>query len=69
MSERVTVKILLVVGDQAEVVADASDASDPVRYPVAEIAEAVGLQRGQLPGKRLTAKVGPGDRLSGWRLA
>lgn len=69
MSERVKVKILLVVGDQAEVVADAADTSDPVRYPVAEIAEAVGLRRGQLPGKRLTAEVGPGDRLSGWRLA
>lgn len=69
MSERVKVRILLVVGDQAEVVADARDAGDPVRYPVVEIAEAVGLRRGQLPGKRLTAEVGRDDRLSGWRLA
>ncbi|MEW2164394.1 hypothetical protein AB0912_15580 [Streptomyces sp. NPDC007084] len=71
MSDRVNVKILLLFGDQAEVQADvpASEAEPPVRYPAAEIAEAVGLAPSDLPGKRLTADVGVDDRLSGWRLA
>ncbi|MCX4575629.1 hypothetical protein OHB41_21035 [Streptomyces sp. NBC_01571] len=71
MSERVTVRVLLVFGDQAEIVADVppEEREAPVRYPVAEIAEAVGLDRAQLPGARLTAEIGPGDRLSGWRRA
>ncbi|WP_267244369.1 hypothetical protein [Streptomyces sp. PR69] len=69
MSERVRVKVLLLVGDQAEIVADAPDAEEPVRYPVAEIAAAVGVPERRLPGTRLTAEVGPGDRLSGWKLA
>ncbi|MCX5286236.1 MULTISPECIES: hypothetical protein [unclassified Streptomyces] len=69
MSDRVTVKIVLLFGDQAEVQADAPDAEPPVRYPAAEIAEAVGLAPAELPGKKLTADVGNDDRLSGWRLA
>ncbi|MGW7085035.1 hypothetical protein ACWGH2_16305 [Streptomyces sp. NPDC054871] len=69
MSERVNVKVLLLFGGQAEVVADAPDAAEPVRYSAAEIAVAVGLEPGELPGTRLTAEVGPDDRLSGWRLA
>ncbi|MFB6950196.1 hypothetical protein ACFCXP_11250 [Streptomyces niveus] len=62
------VRVLLLMGDQAEVVADAADAGEPARYPAAEIAEAVGLPARELPGTRLTADVGAGDRLSGWRL-
>ncbi|MEV5592216.1 hypothetical protein [Streptomyces sp. NPDC052496] len=69
MSERVAVKVLLLVGDQAEIVADADDAAEPVRYPAAEIATAVNLPEKHLPGTRLTAEVGPGDRLSGWQIA
>ena len=71
MSERVNVKVLLLFGDQAEVVADVSpeERADPVRYPVAEIAEAVGLEAKELPGRKLTAQVGSDDRLGGWRLA
>ncbi|MGD6761368.1 hypothetical protein ACOKM5_20755 [Streptomyces sp. BH097] len=71
MSERVNVKCLLVFGDQAEIVADipADERTSPVRYPAAEIAEAVGLTVQDLPGLRLTADVGDDDRLSGWRLA
>ncbi|WP_405676889.1 hypothetical protein OG292_19805 [Streptomyces sp. NBC_01511] len=68
MSEQVNVRVLLLVGDQAEVVADAADAGEPARYPAAEIAEAVGVPAGDLPGVRLTADVGTGDRLVGWRL-
>jgi hypothetical protein len=71
MSERVNVKVLLLVGDQAEIVADVppEEQAEPQRYPAAEIAAAVGLAPRALPGKRLTAEVGRGDRLSGWRLA
>ncbi|MER7807902.1 hypothetical protein [Streptomyces sp900116325] len=67
MSERVNVKILLLFGDQAEVIADAADAGDPVRYPAAEIAGAVGAELSELPNMRLTAVVGADDRLSGWQ--
>ncbi|MFE0036818.1 hypothetical protein [Streptomyces sp. NPDC059015] len=69
MSERVNVKVLLLVGDQAEIVADAPDPAAPERYPATEIAEAVGLPTDELPGRQLTAVVGAGDRLSGWQLA
>lgn len=34
-----------------------------------EIAEAVGLGVQDLPGRKLTAEVGAGERLNGWRLA
>jgi hypothetical protein len=61
--------VLLLVGDQAEVVADAADAAAPARYPAGDIAAAVGVPARELPGRRLTAVVGAGDRLSGWRLA
>lgn len=67
MSERVNVKVLLLFGDQAEIVADAPDAGDPVRYPAAEIAAAVGAELSDLPNMRLSAAVGADDRLNGWR--
>jgi hypothetical protein len=71
MSERVTVRVVLLFGDQAEVVADVppDEQGESERYPAAEIAEAVGLEPGQLPGRRLTAEVGVDYRLSGWQLA
>lgn len=71
MSERVSVRVLLLFGDQAEVVADVpeEERAEPVRYPAAEIAEAVGVEERELPGCRLTAEVGADDRLSRWRLA
>lgn len=70
MSERVNVKVLLLFGHQAEIVADVppEERDDPERYPAAEIAEAVGVPVDELPGVRLTADVGVGE-LSGWRLA
>ncbi|MER8083828.1 hypothetical protein ABTZ57_01365 [Streptomyces sp. NPDC094048] len=61
------VKVLLLIGDQAEVVADAPDATEPTRYPAAEIAEAVEAKLSELPGMRLSALVGSDDQLSGWR--
>lgn len=69
MNERVTVRVLLLFGDQAEIVADAADATEPERYPAAEVATAVGVEARELPGMRLTAEVGPGDRLRDFRRA
>ncbi len=69
MSEIVNIKILLLVGDEAEVVADAPDPAAPVRYPAEEIAEAVGVPARALPGMRLVAEADERGRLSGWRRA
>lgn len=70
-TQRVTVRVLLLVGDQAEIVADvpAGERAEPARYPAADIAAAVGVPSAALSGKRLTADVGHDDRLSGWQLA
>ncbi|ARF66245.1 hypothetical protein B1H20_16915 [Streptomyces violaceoruber] len=67
MSERVNVKVLLLVGGEAEVVADAPDADAPARYPATVIAEEVGVPASELPGMRLSAVVGADDRLAGWQ--
>ncbi|MFJ1858761.1 hypothetical protein ACIOHA_15800 [Streptomyces anulatus] len=67
MSERVNVKVLLLVGGEAEVVADAPDADAPARYAASLIAEEVGVPASELPGMRLSAVVGADDRLSGWQ--
>jgi hypothetical protein len=69
-TERVAVRVLLIFGDQAEIVADVppQERADPERYPAAEIAAAVGVPVEELPGKRLTAEVGRGGVLSGWQL-
>jgi hypothetical protein len=71
MSTRVAVRVLLLIGDQAEIVADVppEERAEPQRYPAAEIAGAVGIPAGELPGKRLTADAGDDDRLTGWQLA
>ncbi|WND33974.1 hypothetical protein RI578_06555 [Streptomyces sp. BB1-1-1] len=71
MSDRVTVRVLLLFGDQAEVVADVppQERAAPERYPAAMIAEEAGLEVSELPGARLTATVGVDDRLSDWRRA
>lgn len=67
MSERVNVKVLLLIGGEAEIVADAPDPDTPARYPATVIAEEVGVPARELPGMRLSAVVGPDDRLSGWQ--
>ncbi|MFF9238406.1 hypothetical protein ACF1AY_15935 [Streptomyces sp. NPDC014776] len=70
MSERVTVRVLLLFGDQAELVADdvpPGERAEPERYPAADIAAAIGAAVSDLPGMRLTAEVGADGRLSGWR--
>lgn len=67
-TETVAVKVVLLFGDQAEVRADALDADGVDRYPAAEIAAALGVPAKELPGMRLLADVGAGDRLVNWRL-
>ncbi|MFC8625631.1 hypothetical protein [Streptomyces anulatus] len=67
MSERVNVKVLLLVGGEAEVVADSPDADAPARYPATVIAEDAGVAVKELPGMKLSATVGADDRLSGWQ--
>ncbi len=68
---RVPVRVLLTIGDQAEIVADVPPAerAEPERYPLAEISEATGVPAARLPGTRLTALVGDDHRLSGWQRA
>ncbi|MEV7871484.1 hypothetical protein AB0P17_36540 [Streptomyces sp. NPDC088124] len=71
MSERVNVRVLLLIGDQAEIVADVplDERGEPVRYPAADVASAAGVEVEQLPGARLSAVVGSDDRLSEWKMA
>lgn len=67
--DRVKVRVLLLFGDQAEIVADVppEERAEPERYPVEEITAATGIPRGELAGVRLSAVVGPGERLTGWQ--
>ncbi|MGI5443809.1 hypothetical protein ACQEV4_42655 [Streptomyces shenzhenensis] len=70
-TDRVTVRVLLLFGGQAEIVADVppEERAEPQRYPAADIADALGVTVGELPGMRLSADVGADDRLSGWQRA
>lgn len=67
--ERVRVRVLLLFGDQAEIVTDTPDAVSPERYPAATVAAEAGVDVKSLPGMRLTASVGDDYRLSGFRVA
>ncbi|MEU2931106.1 hypothetical protein ABZ636_39905 [Streptomyces sp. NPDC007251] len=71
-TERVTVRVLLLFGDQAEIVAadiPPEERAEPERYPGTEIAAAVGVPVSDLPGTRMTADVGDDGQLPGWQLA
>ncbi|MFF3911030.1 hypothetical protein ACFYZJ_34930 [Streptomyces sp. NPDC001848] len=50
-TERVTVRVLLLFGDKAEIVADVrpEERGEPERYPAADIAVAVGVPVSDLP--------------------
>ncbi|GAA2731045.1 hypothetical protein [Actinocorallia aurantiaca] len=56
---RVPVKVLMLVGDQAEILIPAFKftVDNPLRVPVDGLLEATGLERSRLPGRRLTALV------------
>lgn len=69
MSDRIRVRCVLVVGDQAEIAADAPDAVTPERYPAADVARQAGIAVKDLPGRRMTAAVGDDDRLRDFRTA
>jgi hypothetical protein len=70
-TDRIPVRVLLLIGDDAEIVADVppEERDEPQRYPAAEIAEAAGIPVRELAGARLTATVGADDRLTDWRRA
>lgn len=65
--ERVTVRVLLNIGDIAELVTPDHDYRDPVRVPAADIARDAGLPTNELPGRRFTA-VPDGVGFRGYRL-
>ncbi|HEV7934973.1 MAG TPA: hypothetical protein VGP70_22020 [Actinomadura sp.] len=65
---RISVRVLLNFGDQAELVTPVHPASNPLRMPAADIARDVGLPAYELPGRHFTA-VQDGDRLRDFRLA
>ncbi|MGW9031523.1 hypothetical protein ACWGQ5_47425 [Streptomyces sp. NPDC055722] len=69
-TDRLTVRVLLLSGDQAELVDHTSPAAStkPRRYPAKEIASAVGVHVSDLPGAWLTAEVGDHGQLLGWQL-
>jgi len=60
VSERVPVRVLLVFGDQAEIVTPDRAADDPERVPVERITADTGLPAAELPGARLVAVVEDG---------
>ncbi|MGW2939923.1 hypothetical protein ACWGQ5_41160 [Streptomyces sp. NPDC055722] len=70
-TDRVTVRVLLLSGDQAELVDHTSPAAstEPRRYPATEIASAIGVEIDDLPGAWLTAEVGDHGQLFGWQFA
>ncbi|KAB2370955.1 hypothetical protein [Actinomadura montaniterrae] len=53
--EHVTVRVLLTIGDIAELVTPDHDHRDPVRVPAADIARDAGLPANELPGREFTA--------------
>jgi hypothetical protein len=55
------VRCLLLLGDQAELVADGSEEGDVARWPAAVVAEETGLQLEDLPGKRFRVRVAEQD--------
>ena len=61
--ERVTVRVMLTVGDDAELITPEHDARNPLRVPAAVIAADAGLPANELPGRRFSAeRAGDGFR-------
>lgn len=55
MTPRVETQVLLTVGDQAELITPEHTAENPLRMPMATIAQEAGLPENELPGRRFTA--------------
>lgn len=66
-SKRVEVRVMLLFGDQAELITPGHGAGDPLRMPAADIARDAGLPVGELPGRRFTA-IRAGDGYRDFRL-
>lgn len=67
----VTVRCLLVFGDQAELVLEGAGSGDPARCPAAAIAADTGLEAGDLPGRRFRVRAAEREgrvAFSGFRL-
>ncbi|MFI7394036.1 hypothetical protein [Streptomyces tendae] len=58
MSERLRVRVLLLVGDEAEIVTPHRGQTEPERVPVDRLVEETGIARESLAGARLVAVVG-----------
>lgn len=56
-----TVRCVLLAGDQAELTADDGDSDDIARWPAAAIAAETGLPLEDLPGKRFRVRVAQED--------
>ncbi|MFF9215606.1 hypothetical protein [Streptomyces viridosporus] len=63
MSERLQARVLLLVGDQAEITTEHRDHTDPERVPVARLVEETGLAREDLAGAELVAVVSDAGEL------
>ncbi|MFJ8792881.1 hypothetical protein [Streptomyces sp. NPDC102462] len=63
MSERIEARVLLLVGDQAEITTAHRDASAPERVPVARLVQETGIPPERLVGAKVTAFVGDDGEL------
>lgn len=59
---RVEARVLLLFGDQAEIVTPHHPVADPLRVAAAELAEQLGIEVRELSGRRFTAAI-VGDQL------
>ncbi|MEV1079893.1 hypothetical protein AB0I98_16850 [Streptomyces sp. NPDC050211] len=57
MSERLSARVLLLFGDEAEITTEHRDHTDPERVPVARLVEETGIPREELAGAALVAVV------------
>lgn len=63
MSERLQARVLLLVGNEAEITTPHRDHTDPERVPVGRLVKETGLTREELPGAKLMAVVSSDGRL------
>jgi hypothetical protein len=61
MSERLKVRVLLLIGGHAELVTPHRGVEEPERVPVAQIVADTGIPAEELPGRELVAVVEGGE--------